>query len=165
VSTFTEFQNAIDAGAVLIDVVADLDFTSEIAIGGDVKVTSSMNATLDGGKSTRLFNVSGSLTIIGMTLANGYVRAKILLSGQGGGRRGGHGRERRTIRGPLLFFSPYIWYSSLILSCLQSRDDRSLLDDRWSLRGRDDRCLSGGSRTRGRDMSQAEVSDTFNGEL
>ena len=70
VNTFAAFQRAVTCNAMCIDVVADLEFTSAIPISGDLIVMSSANATLDGGKSTQLFNIDGSLTIVGMTLAN-----------------------------------------------------------------------------------------------
>lgn len=57
-----------------IDVVADVNFNSVITIGSDISliVTSSTSAVLDGARSTRFFHVYGSLSIFGITLANGW---------------------------------------------------------------------------------------------
>ena len=75
VTSFTALSSANIDGAD-IDVEGDITFTAPLAISGTVSITSSTAATLSGGGSTRLFQVSAgsTLTLSSLTLTNGYAQ-------------------------------------------------------------------------------------------
>ena len=71
VTSFAALSAAIVDGAD-INVAADVTFTSQLTVTGTVAISSSTGATLSGGGSTRLFDVtSGSLSLSLLTLENG----------------------------------------------------------------------------------------------
>ena len=73
VSTFSELQDAVGVDSACIDVQEDITFTSHLSTYANMRIASSVNATLNGGGSTQLFQVhNGYLALDNLTLAHGY---------------------------------------------------------------------------------------------
>ena len=57
VSTFEEFEAAVQVDGAVVDVVSNLTFDGQLTIAFATTIHSSINATLSGGGATRFFHV------------------------------------------------------------------------------------------------------------